>query len=112
MGFLQELFNSNEANLGEIHSEGWVLDWVQRAREDFSHFPLAFFSLSSESSSYSFVFTFSPSTALAIHLLSLSLRVTSISLPNLPLQVVASLTSSVLTPTHITTSSSSESEDI
>ena len=107
MGFLQELFNSNEENLGLIHSEGWVLDWVQRAREDFSNstgchrkvLPTHSFSLSA-------------SLPLAICLLSLSLRVTSISLPNLPLQVVASLTSSILTPTHITTSSSSESENI
>ena len=31
MGFLQELFNGN---LREILSEGWLLDWVDRAREE------------------------------------------------------------------------------
>ena len=31
MEFLQELFNGN---LWEILSEGWLIDWVQRAREE------------------------------------------------------------------------------
>ena len=34
MGFLQELLNANEENLKEILEEGWLLDWVERAREE------------------------------------------------------------------------------
>ena len=34
MGLLQELLNANEENMREILQEGWVLDWVERAREE------------------------------------------------------------------------------
>ena len=32
MVFLQELFNAKEANILEILEEGWLLDWMERAR--------------------------------------------------------------------------------
>ena len=34
MGFLQELLSANEDNMREILEEGWLLDWVERAREE------------------------------------------------------------------------------
>ena len=34
MVFLQELFNANDENLREILEEGWLLDWVERARDE------------------------------------------------------------------------------
>ena len=34
IGLLQELLNDNEENMREILQEGWVLDWVERAREE------------------------------------------------------------------------------
>ena len=37
MGFLQELLNANEENLKEILEEGWLLDWVERAREEIDY---------------------------------------------------------------------------
>ena len=48
-------------------------------------------------------FSLPASLPLALCLLSLAMRVTSISLPNLPLQVVASLTSSIFTTLSSTT---------
>ena len=55
MGLLQELLNANEENMREILKEGWVLDWVERAREidDYGFFQAFWFQLSSVHSFFS-----------------------------------------------------------
>ena len=59
MGLLQELLNANEENMREILQEGWVLDWVERARElhpeidDYGFFQTFWFQLSSVHSFFS-----------------------------------------------------------
>ena len=86
--FLQELFNTNEENLDQILEEGWLRDWVDR---------LYRFEIDPEGSIPEFclhsVFILSSSSdflPLAIQLLSLAMRVTCITIPHFPLQVVES----------------------
>ena len=83
MGFLQELLNT-EDNMREILEESWLLDWVQRARDEIH--PLG--SIQAFCLQKLFILC-SVLLPLTVHLLSLALRVTCISLPNFPLQVVA-----------------------
>ena len=83
-GLLQELLNVNEENLREILEHDWLIDWVERAREEtatYGFFQAFWFQLF-------IVHSFSVRLPLAVHLLSLALRVTCITLPNFSLQVV------------------------
>ena len=87
MGFLQELLNANEENLKEILEEGWLLDWMERARDQiYSLGSIPEFCLQK----LFILFSSSVFLPLAIQLLSLAMRVTCITLPDFPLQVVES----------------------
>ena len=87
MVFLQELFNAKEANILEILEEGWLLDWMERARDGMSSLgSIPEFCLQK----LFILFSSSAFLPLAIQLLSLAMRVTCITLPNFPLQVAKS----------------------
>ena len=56
IGLLQELLNDNRENMREILQEGWLLDWVERAREeidDYGFFQAFWFQLSNVHSFFS-----------------------------------------------------------
>ena len=81
--FLQELFNANEENLDQILEEGWLLYWVERARDEIH--PLG--SIPEFCLQKLFIlFSSSALLPLAIQLLILAMRVTCITLPDFPLQ--------------------------
>ena len=79
--------NGNTNNLSEIQREGWLIDWVERAREEIN--PLGFIQAFFPQKLFNLFSVFLP---LAVLLLNLAMRVTSISLPNFPFQVASSLT--------------------